>query len=95
MTTQPEAELEATLIDQLQSLKYTRVKIKDQAAMLANLKQQSLKSITATSPSAKTNLNSSSTTSTQAQSLNAPKYSATDMPSNVKQQTENPPKPFI
>ncbi|MFN4775815.1 MAG: hypothetical protein ACK6CP_13155 [Pseudanabaena sp.] len=41
MTTQPEAELEATLIDQLQSLKYTRVKIKDQAAMLANLKQQS------------------------------------------------------
>jgi type I restriction enzyme R subunit len=40
MTTQPEAELEATLIDQLQSLKYTRVKIKDQAAMLANLKQQ-------------------------------------------------------
>ncbi len=40
MTTQPEAELEAALIDQLQSLKYTRVKIKDQAAMLANLKQQ-------------------------------------------------------
>jgi type I restriction enzyme R subunit len=40
MTTQPEAELEAALIDQLQSLKYARVKIKDQAAMLANLKQQ-------------------------------------------------------
>jgi type I restriction enzyme R subunit len=40
MTTQPEAELEAALIEQLQSLKYTRVKIKDQAAMLANLKQQ-------------------------------------------------------
>jgi type I restriction enzyme R subunit len=40
MTTQPEAELEAALIDQLQNLKYTRVKIKDQAAMLANLKQQ-------------------------------------------------------
>jgi type I restriction enzyme R subunit len=40
MTTQPEVELEAALIDQLQSLKYTRVKIKDQAAMLANLKQQ-------------------------------------------------------
>ncbi|TYQ31617.1 type I restriction endonuclease subunit R [Pseudanabaena sp. UWO310] len=40
MTTQPEAELEAALIDQLQSLKYTRVKIKDHAAMLANLKQQ-------------------------------------------------------
>ena len=40
MTTQPEAELESALIDQLQSLKYTRVKIKDQAAMLANLKQQ-------------------------------------------------------
>ena len=39
MTTQPEAELESALIDQLQSLKYTRVKIKDQAAMLANLKQ--------------------------------------------------------
>ena len=40
MTTQPEAELEAALIDQLQSLKYAKVKIKDQAAMLANLKQQ-------------------------------------------------------
>ncbi len=39
-STQPEAELEAALIDQLQSLKYARVKIKDQAAMLANLKQQ-------------------------------------------------------
>jgi len=40
MTTQPEAELEAALIAQLQSLKYAKVKIKDQASMLTNLKQQ-------------------------------------------------------
>ncbi len=40
MTTQPEAELEASLIAQLQGMKYARVKIKDQASMLANLKQQ-------------------------------------------------------
>ncbi|MBD2526833.1 type I restriction endonuclease subunit R [Nostoc sp. FACHB-133] len=40
MTTQPEAELEESLIAQLQGMKYARVKIKDQAAMLANLKQQ-------------------------------------------------------
>ncbi|MBD2516425.1 hypothetical protein H6G93_15660 [Nostoc sp. FACHB-973] len=38
MTTQPEAELEESLIAQLQGMKYARVKIKDQAAMLANLK---------------------------------------------------------
>jgi type I restriction enzyme R subunit len=40
MTTQPEAELEEALIAQLQTMKYARVKIKDQTAMLANLKQQ-------------------------------------------------------
>ncbi|BAZ84388.1 type I restriction endonuclease subunit R [Dolichospermum compactum] len=40
MTTQTEAQLEADLITQLQGMKYARVKIKDQAAMLANLKQQ-------------------------------------------------------
>jgi type I restriction enzyme, R subunit len=40
MTTQPEAELEESLIAQLQGMKYARVKIKDQAAMLANFKQQ-------------------------------------------------------
>ncbi|WP_201769155.1 MULTISPECIES: type I restriction endonuclease subunit R [Aphanizomenonaceae] len=40
MTTQTEAQLEADLIAQLQSMKYARVKIKDQGAMLANLKQQ-------------------------------------------------------
>lgn len=40
MTTQTEAQLEADLIAQLQSMKYARVNIKDQGAMLANLKQQ-------------------------------------------------------
>jgi hypothetical protein len=35
-----DAPLEQSLIAQLQSLKYARVKIKDQASMLANFKQQ-------------------------------------------------------
>jgi len=43
MTTQSEQTLENNLIDQLQEMKYDRVALPDEAALVNNLKTQSLR----------------------------------------------------